>query len=388
MNRLTKILSYILVAVLASTATLGVVIFGMPANDEYTKLEQLSDLIQERFIGEVDKTAMEDAAAAAMISSLGDRWSHYMAADAYDDYKDQMNNSYVGIGITIRVRDDGYFDVLEVVSGGPAEGAGVQAGDVLKYVEGQDCAELGMDATTNLVKGEEGTAVNLTFERGGRTVEVSIVRAYFETEVATWEMLEDRIGYVRIVNFDKRCADETVAAIEAVLAQGARAIVFDVRNNPGGYQAELVKVLDYLLPEGDLFRSEYFDGRTSVDTSDAKCLDIPMAVLVNSESYSAAEFFAAALSEYDAAVVVGEQTCGKGYFQITYELKDGSAVGLSVGKYYTPNGVSLAEVGITPDVVVDVDEETFLQIYANTLPWQEDPQILAAIDALKVGIFP
>ena len=197
-------------------------------------------------------------------------------------------------------------------------------------------------------------------------------------------MLEGKIGLVQIVNFDSRCAAETIAVIESLVDQGAEKLIFDVRNNPGGYKSELVKTLDYLLPEGLLFRSEYYDGTRLDDNSDEKCLDMPMAVLVNGDSYSAAEFFAAALRDYDWATVVGNQTCGKGYFQNTFELLDGSAIALSVGKYYTPGGVSLAEVGgLTPDRIVEVDEKTDAAIYAGTLDPMEDPQILAAIEELN-----
>lgn len=196
-------------------------------------------------------------------------------------------------------------------------------------------------------------------------------------------MLSDGIGLVSIFNFDDRCAQETVAVIEELLSSGARSLIFDVRNNPGGYKHELVELLDYLLPKGVLFRSEDYTGATANDYSDEKCLKVPMVVLVNGESYSAAEFFAAALREYNVALTVGEQTCGKGYFQQTYNLIDGSAVSLSVGKYYTPKGASMAEVGITPDVVVEVDEETFNAIYSGTLPPEEDPQIQEAMMLLE-----
>ena len=143
-----------------------------------------------------------------------------------------------------------------------------------------------------------------------------------------------------------------------------------------------MKLLDYLLPEGVLFRSEDYSGKEEVDKSDAKCLEMPMAVLVNEDSYSAAEFFAAAMAEYDWATVVGTQTVGKGYFQVTYMLSDGSAVGLSIGKYTTPEGVSLQEVGIVPEQVVEVDPETYYMIYAGMLPPEEDPQIQAAVAAV------
>ena len=384
MKKLLTFLSYVLVAALASAATTGIFLFGGNANEEYTKLEQLSDLIQEKFIGDVDVTGMEDAAAEAMVDALGDRWSYYITAADYGAYKDQMNNSYVGVGITIQLREDGYLDIVEVVPGGPAEQAGMLPGDVLVAVNGQDCAELGLDGTKNLVRGEQGTTVDLTVLRGDARETMTVKRDYFEVPVTSWQMLEDQIGYIAIENFDGRCADETIGAIEALLAEGAKALIFDVRNNPGGYKTELCEVLDYLLPEGPLFRSEYYDGTTQVDESGPEHLDIPMAVLVNSESYSAAEFFAAALREYDAAFVVGERTCGKGYFQQTYPLKDGSAVGLSVGKYTTPNGVNLAGVGITPDLEIPVSEEMFLQIYYGNVEAMDDPQIKAAFDELKV----
>jgi carboxyl-terminal processing protease len=242
-----------------------------------------------------------------------------------------------------------------------------------------------MDTTAcrDLVRGKEGTFVDITVRRGEEELTLSVERKTVQTPVATGEMLEGNVGLVRIVNFDARCYSESVAAIEQLLEQGATALVFDVRNNPGGYKTELVKLLDYLLPEGDLFLSENYKGETSVDRSDAKYLDVPMAVLVNGRSYSAAEFFAAALSEYEAAITIGQQTTGKGYFQNTFLLSDGSAVAISTGRYKTPKGVSLEGVGITPDVVVTVDEITDYYIYAGTLPAMEDPQILAAIDALK-----
>ena len=382
MKKLLRFMSYVLVAALASGATL----MAMPARsagEDYSKLEELKTLIDEKFIGDVDWKVAEDYAAAGMIDGLGDQWSYYMSAERYETYLEQMSNSYVGVGITVTKREDGYIDVLEVVKGGPAEGAGIQPGDILTHADGIDLATLTMDETTGVIKGEEGTSVRLTIRRGDATWEREVVRAFFEVTVAWGQMLDDSIGLVRIENFDGRCAEETLAAIEMLLDQGAEALIFDVRNNPGGYKHELCKVLDYLLPEGPLFRSEYYDGSQQVDESDADFLDIPMAVLINSESISAAEFFAAALSEYEAATLVGEQTIGKGYFQQAYKLSDGSAVGPSVGRYTTPKGVSLAGVGITPDVAVEVGEELFWQIYYGNVEPLEDPQVLAAMEVLK-----
>lgn len=373
--------SYLVVAVLASVLTLATS-GGIPVTSE--KLTQLESLILDRFIGEADQTELEDAAAAAMVAATGDRWSYYIPADEYEAYQEQMANAYVGVGITILAGEEGEgFQIMEVTPGGPAEEAGLLPDDVLIRVEDQDVREIDVSQVRNYVRGEEGTLVSLTVLRGEEELTFSVERRQIQSPVATGTLLEDGVGLVTIENFDSRCAEESIAAIESLLEQGAQKLIFDVRNNPGGYSDELVKLLDYLLPEGDLFRTERYDGQEHVDTSDASCLDVPMAVLVNADSYSAAEFFAAALQEYEAAVVVGTQTCGKGYFQTTYQLSDGSAVALSIGKYFTPNGVSLIDVGVIPDIPVEVDEETAADILYGRLEPQEDPQVQAAVNALK-----
>ena len=383
MKKISKIMSYILVALASSTLTLAVL--ACAGRLEASKLSELQDFIEKRFIGEVDATALEDAAAAAMVAATGDRWSGYIPAAEYEDYMDRMNNSYVGVGMTIRALEDGAgFEVIRVEPNGPAAEAGVQAGDVVVAVFGQRVAGISANDLSVQVKGEAGTTVDLTFARGEEELTFTIERREIQTTVAEGRMLEEGVGLVTINNFDSRCADETIAAIEDLLDQGAGKLIFDVRGNPGGYASELVDVLDYLLPEGPLFRSEYYTGKVKVDESDAKCLDIPMAVLMNGDSYSAAEFFAAALEEYEAAITVGQPTTGKGYFQTTTRLKDGSAVRLSVGKYTTPNGVSLAEVGgLVPNIQVDVDDETYAAIMAGILEPENDPQIQAALEALR-----
>lgn len=374
--------SYVLVAVLATMVTLTMV--HLEVGLKPTKLEQLEALIEEKFIGEADAVMLEDAAADAMVKATGDRWSYYMSAEEYETYREQSENAYVGVGITIQAAEDGSgFLIVEVAAGGPAEEAGIQVKDLLIGVNDVDIRGMDMTEVRNLVKGEENTDVTLKVLRGNEDTAVSVLRRKVQTPVATYEMLEDGIGLITIENFDERCGEESIAAIEALLEAGAQKLIFDVRYNPGGYADELVDLLDYLLPEGKLFRTVRYDGQEHVDTSDADCLEIPMAVLVNESSYSAAEFFAAALQEYGAAIVVGEKTVGKGYFQTTHRLSDGSAVSLSIGKYFTPKGVSLAETGVTPDLLVPVEEETAAGIYYGTLEPEEDPQLQAAVNQLK-----
>ena len=382
MKKVQKILSYVLVAILSSVVTLT--LFGGTATQTNSKLDDITQIIETYFIGDVDRAAMEDAAATAMIGSLGDKWSYYMSAPQYALYLEQMHNAYVGIGITITPAEDGSgLLVTQVNQGGSAEEVGMKPGDVIVEIEGHSAAGMTTTQARDLVRGEEGTQVKLAVRRDGERIDLTITRKTVETPVAEAQLLNSGVGLITIYNFDDRCADETIAAIENLVEQGAHAFVFDVRGNPGGYKHELVKLLDYLLPEGVLFRSEDYTGKVTVDESDANFLDMPMAVLVDANSFSAAEFFAAAMAEYDAAVVVGQPTTGKGYFQTTFVLSDGSAIGLSVGKYTTPNGVSLANVGIKPEIPVEVDEETEFAIYAGIMDPEEDPQIQAAVKALE-----
>ena len=379
-KKLLRIGSYVLVAALASFATCFVIF-----NGSGSKLTVLRNLIDQCFIGEIDHQALEDGAAQGMVDALPDRWSYYIPASQMEANEERMNNAYVGVGITISLREDGTgCDILLVEPTGGAREAGILPGDILTHVEGQLVADLGIEGARNLVRGKENTQVELTVQRDGQAYTYQVTRRGIQVQVASGQLLDGDIGYISIVNFNERCAQETIARIEDLVEQGAKALIFDVRFNPGGFKTELVELLDYLLPEGDLFRSQFYNGKETVDTSDAACLQMPMAVLINGDSYSAAEFFAAALSEYDWATLVGEPTVGKGYFQNTIELGDGSAVALSVGKYFTPNGVCLEDVGgLQPDVEALVDEQTAASIYADLLPPEEDPQVQAAVEALR-----
>lgn len=381
-----KSISYIFVATLASVLTLCV--FCNSQKNQFGKLYELKSIIDRMFIGEVDQAYMDDVMASAMVASLDDQWSYYVPADQYQLYEEQHTNSYVGIGVTILVlEDESGFAVQQVEPNGPAKEGGILPGDVIVAVDGVRVTELGAEEAQNRISGNEGTTVSITVLRQEQELTVSLTRRSILMEVASGKMVTDAIGYIQINNFNERCAQETLSIFADLEAQGAKAMIFDVRFNPGGYVSEMVEVLDYLLPAGVLFRSEDYMGRSQEETSDAACKDIPMAVLINGNSVSAAEFFAAALTEYDYAVTVGQPTLGKGYFQQGIELSDGSLVNLSVGKYYTPKGVSLAEAGgLQPDVLVEVDEETMAKIYSETISAQEDLQLQTAIAELQKRI--
>ena len=360
----------------------------LPQENYADKLEEIKGYIDAYFIGEVDEGQLADKAAAGMIEGLGDEWSYYISADEYASYVESVTNSYVGIGVTITSEgvEKGLL-VKDVTPESPAYRAGIEIGDLITAVEGAPVLDgseeaIDLNETKNRVRGPEGTQVTITVVHEGEARELTITRETIKMVNVTSQSLDDGLYYIRIGNFEQDAAKDTIAAIEEALDQSAKGLIFDVRYNPGGYKRELVELLDYLLPAGPLFRSLDYAGRESVDNSDEKFLDLPMAVLVNYNSYSAAEFFGAALQEYEAATIVGEQTYGKGRFQTAFELSDGSAINISIGQYTTPKGVSLVGKGITPDCVVELSEEKEADLYYGRLPFEEDDQLQKAIEVL------
>ena len=355
------------------------------------KIEEIQGLIDYYFIGDVDEKTMGDAVAAGMIEGLGDEWSYYITAEEYGSYQESVQNAYVGIGVTITTENVARgVQVTDVTPNSPAYAAGLEKGDLIVAVEGVPVLDgsenaIDLNETKNRVRGEEGTDVTITVSREDREWDVVITRARIKVVNVTSEDLGNDLTYIKISNFETDAGQDIIDAIETAMNSGAKGIIFDVRYNPGGYKHELLKALDYILPAGPIFRSVDYRGRESVDESDASHIEIPMAVLVNYDSYSAAEYFAAALQEYDVATVVGEQTYGKGRFQSNFQLSDGSAINISIGEYSTPMGVVLVGKGITPDRVVEFTDEEKADLYYGRLPHADDKQLQEAISVLTNG---
>lgn len=340
-------------------------------------------MVRTRFVGEYDPDRVVDAALEGMVAGTGDRWSYYLDAAGYAAQKEWRDNSFVGIGVTVRFLEGEGLLLTEVYENAPAQEAGLAVGEIITAVDGVPLADKTLEEGTALVQGEEGTTVTLTV-RGpeGAEREAELRRAQVENISVTCELLEGGKGYIQVKNFYSHSADQVKAAVETLREQGATALVFDMRNNGGGYVSELTEMLDYLLPEGPIFRSETRSGRETVTESDENSVDLPMATLVNADTYSAAEFFAAQLQESVGAPIVGEETSGKGYSQQAIPLPNGGALNLSTGRYRTGAGTSLVGTGVTLDRKVTLDEEKRAALSAQTLERGEDDQLQAALELL------
>ena len=348
----------------------------------YGKIGEIRRTVDAYYVGQYDQQEAVDDAAAGFVVGVGDRWSSYMSAEEYQAYKLSFSGQSFGIGLyTAYDADQNELRIVEVFPGSDGEALGLQKGDLILGAEGKTVEKDGYSDTIAAVAGDEGTKASVTIQRAatGKVETVEMERKTTDTIMAAGHMLKDgQTGFVRIYNFRRGSEKQVREQVEKLAAEGAKRLIFDVRNNPGGSVDSVCDALDALLPEGKIMTLRTKAGKETVYESDKNEVDLPMAVLVNADSISAAEFFAAALQEYGKAVVVGEQTIGKGYSQQNYELSDGSALHLSDQEYFTPNGKSLIGTGVTPDVQSSPAEG--FNLYFT--PQEDDVQLQAALAAL------
>ena len=348
----------------------------------YGKIGEIRRTVDAYYVGQYDQQEAVDDAAAGFVVGVGDRWSSYMSAEEYQAYKLSFSGQSFGIGLyTAYDADQNELRIVEVFPGSDGEALGLQKGDLILGAEGKTVEKDGYTDTIAAVAGDEGTKASVTIQRAatGKVETVEMERKTTDTIMAAGHMLKDgQTGFVRIYNFRRGSEKQVREQVEKLAAEGAKRLIFDVRNNPGGSVDSVCDALDALLPEGKIMTLRTKAGKETVYESDKNEVDLPMAVLVNADSISAAEFFAAALQEYGKAVVVGEQTIGKGYSQQNYELSDGSALHLSDQEYFTPNGKSLIGTGVTPDVQSSPAEG--FNLYFT--PQEDDVQLQAALAAL------
>ncbi len=318
--------------------------------DEAKRYIEIKDIVENQYIDEVSRQALGDYAAAAMVSGLADNWSYYMSADEYKTYQLNSANEYSSIGMSIMKQDDGNFQVVSVNADSPAGLAGLGAGDVITSVDGENITSMSLDEARKLIRSKMNGKFTLGLGRKN-SIEVDCSSVY--QSAVNYRLEKTEAGYVQILNFEAGSGEDAIAAVEDLLNQGAVALCIDLRGNPGGLDSEAAKFLDYLLPNGTLFIETDKQGNEKVTTSDGMCIQLPMCVLVNAETFGEAEVCAAVLQEYQWATVLGEATTGKTRTQETIPLEDGSALRLSTGTYLTGNRTDIsAKGGVVPDLIL------------------------------------
>lgn len=359
----------------------GALFFGWKTGAVQGKLREIDRLAADKYIGEIDSTNVADYAAVGYVTGLGDKWSSYIPADQYEAYRMSSEGTGCGIGVSVTTSTDA-VRISIVYDDSPAAKAGIVKGDYILGAEGLTVEKDGANAVISAIRGEEGTDVSVTIQTSaGETKTLTMKRATVTQKMAWGEMLSGNTGYIRIENFHTGVADQFQKALSALEGQGMTSLVIDVRHNGGGKVKEMSEVLDPLLPEGTIMTLREKNGHETVYSSDADMIDLPLAVLIDDQSISAAEFFAAALQEYERATLVGTHTTGKGRAQRTYQLSDGSAVNLSVEEYFTPKGKSLADVGIAPDIEVKLTDEQTQNFFFLTP--ETDPQLQKAMETVR-----
>lgn len=319
--------------------------------DYEDKAQLIYDTLKEHYVDDIGEDELYEGIFSGMVNYTTDQYSYYIPAESYEDFVSGTSGEYVGIGIVVSVDENENIAIQYVMEGSPAEAAGILPEDILVAVDGVEASLENYYDVIDMVKGEEGTTVDIKIYRPDQalTLEKTVERANIDTVTVSSAMMDDNIGYIRISEFDSVTYDQFKAALNELNSQGMKGVIMDVRDNPGGLLTSVTAVLDELLSEGIITYTEDKYGNKEYEYSTGDGIDIPVVVLTNGLSASAAELFTAALKDRGVGSVVGETTYGKGIVQTTFPLSDGSAVKITTAKYYTPSGVCIQGVGVEPD---------------------------------------
>lgn len=352
---------------------------------DYKKIEEktsvLQNIIDRYFLFDEDMTKVEDGIYAGMMNGLGDPYTVYYTKEEYKALNEDTEGKYSGIGAVVSQNPNTkIITIVKIFDNSPANDAGLQVGDIIYKIDGEEVAGTDMDILVKTkIRGEEGTSFKMTVLRGDerKEVELDLTRRSIEVETVAGKMLDNNIGYIAVSQFDAVTSEQFKSNIESLQAQGMTKLIVDLRGNPGGLLDQVVDMLDYILPDGLVLYTEDKYGKREEYYSDGSHeLKIPMVVLVNENSASASEVFTATFRDFEWGTVVGKTTFGKGIVQNVLPLGDGTAVKITTQHYYPPSGYDLHKVGIKPDLEVDLNE-------GAKIGTDSDNQLSAAIDILK-----
>lgn len=358
-------------------------VIGKNTND---KLETIEDLIDKNFYFEDDEQAKQDGIIKGYLEGLDDPYSVYYTQEEYASFMEDTEGEYVGVGVQVSQDADTKTITVVKVFEGPAKEAGIEADDIITEVNGEDISSQDIDTVVDKIRGAEGTEVTITVYRSsdGEDHEFTMQRRKVENPTVEYKMLADNIGYIEVSSFYEVTAQQYIAAVEDLNAQGMEGLIVDLRGNGGGLLDVAVDMLDYMLPAGKIVYTEDKDGNVTSEynSTDDEQFTKPLVILVNGYSASASEIFAGAIKDYGIGTLVGTNTFGKGIVQRIFPLDDGSAIKLTIAKYFTPNGNDIHKVGIKPDVEVELDVDAYRESDG-----EKDNQLQAAVDNIleKLG---
>lgn len=347
------------------------------------KLNKLEALIDQYYLEEVDESAFADGIYKGLMESLGDPYSVYYTKEEFAALMESSSGVYCGIGATVsQDAKTGVISIVKPFVSGPAYDAGVLPGDVIYKVNDEEVTGVDLSEVVSRMKGDEGTKVNITVVRENETepIEMTIERRQIEVPTVEYEMLDNKVGYISVSQFEEVTADQFVNAVNDLDKKGQKGLIVDLRNNPGGLLNIVVEMLDRLLPKGLIVYTQDKNGAKEEFFSDGKEeFNKPMVVLINGNSASASEIFAGAIQDYGIGTLVGTTSFGKGIVQSVIPLDDETAVKITVSKYYTPKGRNIHGTGIEPDVEVELKDELKQKVVIEK---SEDNQLQKAIEVL------
>ena len=349
------------------------------------KLSRIKSIIDTYYLNEIDEEKMTEGMYKGLVSSLEDPYSVYYTKDEFAALMESSSGSYCGIGAYVSQDvKTGVITIVKPFEGGPAYEAGMLPGDIIYKVEDEEVTGKDLSEIVSRMKGEEGTTVNIEIIREGESepIKLTIERRTVEVPTISYEMLDNKVGYIQIAEFDEVTGPQFRSAIEDLDEQGMKGLVIDLRNNPGGLLDTVCDMLDRMLPEGLIVYTEDKNGtRTEeVKSTAEESFDKPLVVMINGNSASASEVFAGAIQDYGIGTILGTTSFGKGIVQSVIPLSDGSGVKVTVSKYYTPKGRNIHEIGIEPDVVVELKDELKTKV---TIDKSEDNQLQEAIKIIN-----
>ncbi len=327
--------------------------------DTYEKVEIVKNFIKNNYYKDTSDIDFEEAMIRGLFKSLDDPYSVYFNEEEYKAFNEESDGAYGGLGISIYPSETGYITVISAFKDTPAEKAGIKKDDKIIKVEGVEYSAEKMDIAISKMKGEPGTDVTITILRGEEEIEMTITRALIVLESAESEMLDEEagIGYLKINGFDNKVYKEFLLNYEALEKEGLKALVLDLRSNPGGSLRECIEIADFILGEQTIVSTKDKEGNSTPYTSDARKINIPFVVLANGGSASASEILIGAIRDGDAAEIIGTKTFGKGIVQTIWPFSGNTGLKLTTSEYFTPSGENIHGKGIEPDIELELSED-------------------------------